>query len=153
MAIELKKSAYEKLIKQLIFIEENKEDLEGLLINNGLFDSRSDIQKYFRYYMKKVESILTHAVTIDDCEDFSMNRNILPFIVLDSCFTLKDKNGKNYYCYLTSDIYEKAPGIFHNIYAFSESGLDLLMKEKTDLCFVDLGNGFKEYVINSIKMS
>jgi hypothetical protein len=154
MAIELNKTAFEKLIGQLILIEENKSDIEHFLLQNKLFYSRPDIRKFFKMYMQKVESLLSDVVIINDCKDFStLHGNRLPFLVIDSCFTLKDKCNNNHYCHLTGDIYVNASGIFKNIYAFSESGLELLMKEEKDLCSVDLGNGFGEYRINSIRMS
>lgn len=119
MVIELKKDDYEKLIGQLIFIEENKGDIEQLLISNKLFSSRTDIQKYLRYYTKKVESILPDVVIVNNAESFTFHNNFLPFVVIGSCFTLKDKDGINHYCYLTPNLYENISGFFH-IYAFSE---------------------------------
>lgn len=153
MIIELKKQPYEKLIKQLIFLEENSEDIKKALVSDKLFASKSDVQRFFKAYTSKIESIFAHVVIINDSDDFpAVHKKLFPFIVIDSSITLKDKNNNNYYCRLTCDIYENAAGIYHNIYAFSESGINLLLKEKGEMCSVNLGGGFEEYLINSIRL-
>lgn len=124
-----------------------------MLLNKKLFFSKPGTQKYLKSYIHTVESILADIVIVDEIRDSSDTNTMLPFIIIESDFTLVDKNNINYCCHITSDIYEEASGISKNIYAFSETGLELLMKEECSSCIVDLGNGFGEYMINSIKIS
>ncbi len=153
MAIELKKQSYEKLIKQLIFLEENSGDITEALLKDQLFASEIEIQKFLREYANKVESVIAHVVIVNGAGDLSViHQNLFPFVVIDSCFTLKDRSNNNYYCRLTPIPHENAVGISHNIYAFSLSGLRLLLREKNDLCSVDLGGGYEEYLVNSIRL-
>lgn len=152
--IELKKHSYESLIQQLIFLEENSRDIEQTLVNGNIFPSGQEVQRFLKKYAKKVESVFAHVQIVNGTDDFSsFNKNLFPFIVIGSCFTLRNSSNHNFYCRLTSDIYENASGISHNIYAFSRSGLSLLLKEKDEYCTVDLGGGMNEYVINSIRLS
>ena len=153
MIIELKKQPYEKLIQQLIFLEENSEDIKETLVSEKLFSSKSDVQKYLKGYINKIESVIGHVVIVNSADDFpAANKNSFPFIVIGSSFTLKDRNNNNYYCSLTSDLYENAAGISQSIYAFSAFGFNLLLKEKDEYCSVNLGGGFEEYLINSIRL-
>jgi hypothetical protein len=152
MSIQLKKQSYEKLIRQLIFVEENRAEIISMLLNKKLFLSKTGIQKYLKGYIHAVESILADIVIVDEIQDFSNANTILPFIVIESNFTLADKNNINHYCHLASDIYEETAEIIQNIYTFSETGLELLMKEERSSCIIDLGNGLEEYTINSIRM-
>lgn len=152
MAIQLKKQAYEKIIRHLVFIEENKNDIMDTLLHNGTFSSKLTSHSFIKSYIKRIEAVLTN-ITLVEQEMFSEDYNSLPFIIIGSSFTLIDKSKTRHFCCLTSDIYGKTAGAVNNIYAFSESGVEILMKEKNASCILDLGGGFGEYVINSITVS
>ena len=152
MVIQLKKESYEKLVKQLIFIDENKDEIKEELLNKKIFLSKSVAQNFLKGYVNAIESIFANISVVDN-DLFLIDKNQMPFIIINSNFTLVDKNNLNYYCHLTTDIYEQASGIIINIYAFSELGIELLLKEKGTACNLNLGNEICEYRINSISMS
>ncbi len=153
MSIQLIRASYEQMIKQLIYIDENRKDITDTLLANKLFLSKSGAHKYLKGYVHAVEAILADISVVEQICDFSGMRNgFLPFVIIDSDVTLTDKNSEAYCCHLTSNIYEQSSGSARMIYAFSESGLELLLKENDATCIMDIGKGYGEYTIHSVKV-
>jgi hypothetical protein len=150
MGINLKRHSYEQLIRQLIFIDENKTDIINVLLNKKQFFSKSGVQKFLKDYVTAIESLLANINALND-NNLDLN-DCLPYIIIGSDFTLIDTFNIKRFCHLSSDLYRKDFGITKNIYAFSETGLELLMKKKDEKCFLDFGNGISEFRVNSISL-
>jgi hypothetical protein len=124
MKVVLSKTGYEQLIKQLIIVEENINDITNVIMQNGIFHTKSEGLQFFKKYIKK--------------------------IVLGCHFTLCDETEQRYYCHLCSDNTWDRKSPYIPIYYLSKSGINLLSKEIGQSVYVDIGNGMKEYTINSV---
>jgi len=144
----LQKSSYEKLILQMVYIEENTEAIQEAIMESGLGTSKADIELYFEKYIKRIEALLKEIHIAGHGE--RLNR--LPFVVLDSSFTLRDANNKVYYCHLSNDNNWEENRNLHQIYFLSETGLTLLLKKEGRSVHVDMGNGHMEHTISSIRI-
>ncbi|MGI5849344.1 MAG: hypothetical protein ACOX8Q_04680 [Christensenellales bacterium] len=153
MKILLRKTAYETLIKQVIFVEENIDEMLDIVINSGRFSSKEKANQFFQDYINKIESLFEEIQIIDDKKpQLKSNVNLLPFIILDCHFTLRDNQGGRYFCHLSNDNEwdRKNPNI--QLYFLTETGLGLIGKDNGDTVRVDIGMGLVEYTISSIRI-
>lgn len=151
MKVILSKTGYEQLIKQLIIVEENINDITNVIIQNGIFHTKSEGLQFFKKYIRKVETLFEELEVVKDMDFRSRTKaNLLPFIVLGCHFTLCDETERRYYCHVCSDNTWDRKSPYIPIYYLSKSGINLLSKETGESVYVDIGNGMKEYTINSI---
>lgn len=125
----LQRSSYEKLIGQTVYIEENLSNIQESLVKNKILTSKESAEFFFSNYIKKVESLFEETTVVD--EEDRLNR--IPFVVLESSFTLSDIKNKVYYCHLTHDITWDRNRNLHQLYFLSEAGLTLLSKQEGEL--------------------
>lgn len=148
MSIVLQKTSYEKMIGQTVYIEENMPHIQETLVKSKMLNSKTDVQLYFEKYIKKVEALFEEIVAIDGFD----RSNRIPFIVLDSSFTLRDAKNRVYYCHLSYDNTWNGKENLRQIYFLSETGLILLSKEEGSLVNVNMGHGYIEHKISSIRI-
>ena len=144
----LQRSSYEKLIGQTVYIEENTASIQETLVRSKILNSKTDAKLYFEKYIKKVETLLENITVVDDNE----RQNRIPFVVLDSSFTLRDSNDRVYYCHLIYDNTWGGNRNLHQIYFLSETGMALLLKAEGNSVSVNMGNGYNEHKISSIRI-
>ncbi len=145
----LQKSSYERLIGQTVYIEENLKSIQETLLSSKLITSRNVIDCYFKKYIRKVEALFETITVVDDKET---RLSSIPFIVLDSSFTLADSNNRVYYCHMTYDNTWDENRSIHQIHFLSETGLKLLLKEEGAKATVNMGSGYMEHKIRSIRI-
>lgn len=148
MRIILQRSSYEKLIGQTVYIEENMPGIQETLVRSKILTSKTDAKIYFEKYIKKLEALFEEITIVDDKD----RSNRIPFVVLDSSFTLRDINNRVYYCVLTCDNTWRGNSNLHQIYFLSETGMTLLLKSEGDSVSVNMGNGYHEHKISSIRI-
>jgi transcription elongation GreA/GreB family factor len=148
MNTTLQRLSYEKLIGQIVYIEENLSSILEDLIRSGILPSKTEAQIYFEKYIKKVEAMF-EGITIVDDKDCP---NRIPFVVLDSSFTLRDINNRVYYSHLTYENVWGGIGNLYQIYFLSEAGIALLLKAEGDSISVNMGSGYLEHKISSIRI-
>jgi transcription elongation GreA/GreB family factor len=144
----LQRSSYEKLIGQTVYIEENTPSIQETLVRSKILNSKTDAKLYFEKYIKKVETLFENITVVDDNE----RQNRIPFVVLDSSFTLRDSNDRVYYCHLIYDNTWGGNRNLHQIYFLSETGMALLLKAEGNSVSVNMGNGYSEHKISSIRI-
>jgi transcription elongation GreA/GreB family factor len=144
----LQRSSYEKLIGQTVYIEENTPSIQETLDRSKILNSKTDAKLYFEKYIKKVETLFENITVVDDNE----RQNRIPFVVLDSSFTLRDSNDRVYYCHLIYDNTWGGNRNLHQIYFLSETGMALLLKAEGNSVSVNMGNGYSEHKISSIRI-
>jgi transcription elongation GreA/GreB family factor len=144
----LQRSSYEKLIGQTVYIEENTPSIQETLVRSKILNSKTDAKLYFEKYIKKVETLFENITVVDDNE----RQNRIPFVVLDSSFTLRDSNDRVYYCHLIYDNTWGGNRNLHQIYFLSETGMALLLKAEGNSVSVNMGNGYNEHKISSIRI-
>ncbi len=145
----LQKASYERLIGQTVYIEENIKSIEETLLSSKLITSRDDFRYFFKRYIRKVEALFKSITVVDDKEK---RLNSIPFIVLDSSFTLTDAKNRVYYCHMTYDNTWDGNRRIHQIHFLSETGLMLLLREEGSKATVNLGSGYLEHRISSIRI-
>ncbi|MDD5016517.1 MAG: hypothetical protein PHO15_00280 [Eubacteriales bacterium] len=153
MKILLHKSSYEKLIKQVLYIEENMDGLLDTCLRNEDFSSAEKARRFFMNYINRIESLFKELQVVDNMKtQIDSQVNLLPFIVVDSHFTLSDKENRRYFCHLSYDnIWDrKNPTV--QLFFLSETGLRLLSKEGGHTVYVDIGLGASKYTISSIRI-
>lgn len=145
MCVQLTRQSYEKLIKQLIFIDENQTEIGAAAQEFVQPGSR----RFLKDYIRAVESILADIEIVE----YNPGAASLPFVLIGSDFVLTGQDRTGHDCHITADLYEQPAAKTRNIYAFSEIGLELLMKTESESCVVNLGHGWGEYTVHSIRMS
>lgn len=148
MGTIIQRSSYEKLIGETVYIEENMPSIQETLVKSKILTSKTDARLYFEKYIKKVEALFEDITVVDDNE--RLNR--IPFVVLDSSFTLRDSNDRVYYCHLIYDNTWGGNRHLHEIYFLSETGMTLLLKEEGSTVTLNMGNGYLEHTISSIRI-
>jgi len=144
----LQRSSYEKLIGQTVYIEENIPNIQDAIEKSKMLTSKTDAKLYFEKYIKKIEALFENITVVDDNE----RQNRIPFVVLDSSFTLRDSNDRVYYCHLIYDNTWGGNRNLHQIYFLSETGMALLLKAEGNSVSVNMGNGYSEHKISSIRI-
>lgn len=149
----MQRSAHEKLISQVLFIEENIDYMQDMGLENKAFSTKEDIRLFFNDYIKKTE-MLFEEIYIDNSDHPKANEHLnhLPFIVLDSWFTLCDKDNRFTYGYLSRDNVWDGRKDIYQLYFLSEAGLALLLKEVGSIVHINIGKGYADYKITSVKM-
>jgi hypothetical protein len=144
----LQRESYEKLIGQIVYIEENMQNFQDALIKSKLLATRTDARLYFENYIKKVEALFEDISITMDRE----RQNRIPFIVLGSSFTLCDINNRVYYCHLAYDNLTGESRSLHQIYFLSEAGITLLSKSDGSTVTVNMGKGYLRHKISSVRI-
>lgn len=144
----LQKSSYEKLIGQTVYIEENMPSIQETLVESKILTSETDARLYFEKYIKKVEALFQNITIVDYHERI----NRIPFVVLESSFTLRDSNDRVYYCRLIHDNTWGGNRHLHEIYFLSEIGMTLLLKAEESTVTLNMGIGYLEHKISSIRI-
>jgi hypothetical protein len=144
----LQKTSYEKLIRQMVYIEENMQEIQDAIIQSGIGTSAADVRLFFEKYIERTEALIRETAVTDRGE--RLNR--IPFIVLDSSFTLRSADNRTFYCHLTSDNEWEGKKSLLKIYFLSETGLSLLLKKENGTVNVNLGSGYMDHGISSVRI-
>ena len=150
MNAQLNKAAYEKLINQVIFVEENINDIVDGAMESGRFSSRFVAQRFFQRYIGTIEALFPNISVIEEKSVLNMNR--LPYITLDSQFTLFDKSSARFFCHLSMEYDWDRNNANIPVYFLSAAGIDLLCKRPRAIVCTDIGMGAQDYTIGSITM-
>ncbi len=154
MRLRFERAPYEKLIQQIVYMEEYINDIASRAAEAKLFRTEKRAQWFFEEYIGEVESLFRQAEIIDDARTESKNGlNSLPFIVLDSSFILVDSKNRLCFCHMAYDVMAERKRSVNNIYFLSGAGRALLLKKEGESVKTNLGNGPKEYTVNSINMN
>jgi hypothetical protein len=119
----------------------------------GFFPSESAAGEFFGEYIGKVESLFKDSKIVEK-EDFRSDTKmgILPFIVLDSSFTLTGGGRGRDFCHLSYEISRDSTTPVKHIYFLAEAGLTLLLKQAGERVQTDIGEGLAEYKVGSITL-
>jgi hypothetical protein len=149
MSTVIQRTSYEKLIGQTVYIEENMPAIQEAAFGSRLMTSRAAIRLYFEKYINKVEALFRDVTVVDDSD--GLNR--IPFIVLGSSFTLRDRDRRVYYCHLTHDNTWEDSRNLRQLYFLSETGFSLLMREEGAVAAVNMGSGRLEHQVGPISIA
>jgi transcription elongation GreA/GreB family factor len=135
-------------------MEENLSYITSRAAEAKLFRTEKRAKWFFEDYIGEVESLFREAEIIDDAVAKSDARlNCLPFIVLDSSFTLIDSKKRVKFCHMAYDPLLECKDNENNVYFLSAAGRALLLKRPGEDLRADLGNGLADYTVNSIKIN
>lgn len=152
MSRNLDRASYENLIKQIVFIEENIEGICRAAAATGFFASAAAAEEFFNEYIGKVESLFKDIKIVEkEALRLSAGQDGLPFIVLDSSFTLAGADTREY-CHLSPEVWRKGKGPVKHLYFLSDAGLKLLLKQQGESVETDIGEGIAEYRVGSISI-
>ena len=153
MKVVLSEAGYERLIEQLLKINENIEDIIDTYSQNSNFFSKKEIKQSIKNHITKVETLFEDLQVSKGVEKFDSYRiNELPFIVLGSYFSLIGVKEIDFNCYLSSDNIWNRKNSYIQIFYLSETGFNLLGKEVGESVNIDIGDGEHEYLIKSIRI-
>ncbi len=152
MCTILKKSAYESLIGQIVFIEENSQYIQSVISQNAILPRGLKAQAFFTNYIKRIEALAKDIQIVNDSEIVVPGSpvNRLPFIVLGSYFTLKEPGKSNTYCHICVQN-DMRKDIYNEIFFLSETGMQFLLQETGADIWADIGFGRRQYTISSIR--
>ncbi len=150
--IRLEQASYEKLIRQLIYIDENINEIAAQAEAARFFSTGKRAKWFFEEYIGRVESLFRETEIAEKGGEKDVYINSLPFIVLDSIFTLIDAKKRIRLCHMTHDPLSESKKSAIEIYFLSEAGCALLMKRTGEKALMDIGKGFLKYKVNSIYM-
>lgn len=151
MNVILERDAYEKLIRQIVCIEEDLDGIAQRAADAKLFRTQKRARWFFEEYVKEVESLFRSAEVIVKGTRCDIYVNKLPFIVLGSSFTLTDDKKGIRMCRMSYDALPESSGLI-DIYFLSEAGRALLMKEEGGCVSAALGSRPREFTVSSISM-
>ena len=150
MRLRLERAPYEKLIQQMVYIDENISDIALKAADTRLFVTRKRAELFFKEYVSELESLLRGAKIVDSPEENGVNS--LPFIVLGSSFTLIDRQRHIKQCHMAYDVLSDRKCDVSEIYFLSGAGRSLLWKEVGDSVKTDIGAGLTDYRVHTIKI-
>lgn len=151
MSLAMQREQYENLIKQIVYLEENISEISREAADAGYFASEAAAGEFFGEYVGKVESLFKDLKIVEKEAfrgDTKLNR--LPFIVLDSSFTLTRGGSVRDFCHLSYEIYRDSKCPVKHIYFLSEAGIALLLRQSGERVQTDIGEGLCEYIVGSI---
>lgn len=141
--VPLSKTAFEHLVKQLVEIEEQKQNLldEYFPANAA---QRKAIELYINNYIVRIEQLLSNS------EQLPVAANRVPFVLIGSEVTLQDMlSGENVFKY-----HLISPCSVHvkegDVSFLSSLGQSLLLKKVGDTAPITTPQGIRQYQISSI---
>lgn len=137
----------------MVYIDENIEGIAQRAADAKLFVTQKRALWFFKEYMSDVESLFRRAEILEDNMNPDTHVNSLPFITLDSNFTLTDIKGRIAFCHMTYDLLSDRHRNVKEVYFLSPAGRALLWKEAGDYVRADIGAGLSDYKINSIQVN
>jgi transcription elongation factor GreA len=143
MKNSLSKTVFEKLLKQLVAIEETKENLTKHFYSNR---SQNEFSKTMELYVLKLSKLIESAVQLES------DNTSVPFVVVGSDVKVRDLNSNelDFYHITTPEVYHTGE---NDLTMLSPIGKALLMKDAGVSVDIRTPSDMMHYKIESINLN